>query len=196
MKYGLTVILIVSLGFVADTPVAATPHTSKYAGEENRTIKSLSADDISELRRGGGWGLAKSAELNGVPGPAHLLELKNEIPLSPEQVAEIETLYEEMKAKAIEQGERLISLERGLEKHFQDRTITEDILQSSLAAIAETQRDLRYTHLATHLKTPGILTEEQIAAYNKLRGYGTPDPCAAVPTGHDPAMWRQHNGCK
>ena len=29
---------------------------SAYAGEESRQIKSLSADDITELRRGGGWG--------------------------------------------------------------------------------------------------------------------------------------------
>jgi hypothetical protein len=47
-----------------------------YAGQDARDIKSLSAEDIAELRRGGGWGFAKSAELNGMPGPAHLLELK------------------------------------------------------------------------------------------------------------------------
>lgn len=45
-----------------------------YAGMQNRAIKSLSDNDINELRRGGGWGLALSAELNGMPGPAHLLE--------------------------------------------------------------------------------------------------------------------------
>jgi hypothetical protein len=62
---------------------------SPYAGEQTRAIKSLSQDDIAELRRGGGWGLAKAAELNGVPGPAHLLELKDDIPLNEEQVAAI-----------------------------------------------------------------------------------------------------------
>jgi len=46
-------------------------HVSKYAGEENRAIKSLSESDIEELLSGSGWGLAKAAELNGVPGPAH-----------------------------------------------------------------------------------------------------------------------------
>ena len=57
---------------------------SKYGGQKGRAIKSLSADDIAELQRGGGWGLAKAAELNGVPGPAHLLEMKNEVPLTVE----------------------------------------------------------------------------------------------------------------
>jgi hypothetical protein len=39
-----------------------------YAGLQNRAIKSLSDNDIKELRRGGGWGLALAAELNGMPG--------------------------------------------------------------------------------------------------------------------------------
>jgi len=46
-----------------------------YAGMQNRAVKSLSDDDIKELRRGGGWGLALAAELNGMPGPSHLSEL-------------------------------------------------------------------------------------------------------------------------
>ena len=49
-----------------------------YAGMQNRAVKSLSDNDIKELRRGGGWGLALAAELNGMPGPAHLLELKDQ----------------------------------------------------------------------------------------------------------------------
>ena len=57
-------------------------YKSKYAGEEKREIKSLSETDIEELKNGKGWGLAKAAELNGVPGPAHLLEMKNEIDLT------------------------------------------------------------------------------------------------------------------
>ena len=63
-----------------------------------------------------------------------------------------------------------------------------------LTAIEKSRTALRYIHLATHLATPEILTEEQIARYNMLRGYGGA-PCANVPAGHDPAMWRKHNGC-
>ena len=44
---------------------------------------------IAELEAGSGWGLALPAELNGRPGPAHLLELKEALGLSPEQVAAI-----------------------------------------------------------------------------------------------------------
>jgi len=48
---------------------------SPYAGEERRQIASLSKNDLAELRSGHGWGLALPAELNGVPGPTHLLEM-------------------------------------------------------------------------------------------------------------------------
>lgn len=40
---------------------------SPYAAMEGCEIKSLSAEDIEDLREGRGWGLALAAELNGVP---------------------------------------------------------------------------------------------------------------------------------
>lgn len=129
-------------------------HTSKYSGQENRSIKSLSPEDISELKRGGGWGLAKAAELNGVPGPIHLLELKDKIPLTASQVLEINAVYEVMKAQATELGLRLITLEQELEKHFQERSITDQTLMSSLERISEVRKDLRFAHLSAHLRTP------------------------------------------
>ncbi len=174
-----------------------TSHTqsSHYAGEENRSIKSLSANDIAELKRGGGWGLAKAAELNGVPGPAHLLEMKNEILLSREQTVQIEALFNQMKTQAIELGERLIANEQELELLFQSGSLSRDDLRASLIKISNTRMELRFIHLATHLKTPDILSPEQIKTYNDLRGYTNSDPCAHVPEGHDVEMWRKHNGC-
>lgn len=174
---------------------AAQHAPSPYAGEESREIKSLSADDIAELQRGGGWGLARPAELNGMPGPAHLLELKDEIPLSPEQVKEIEALYADMKQKAVAEGERLIALERELDSAFRTRTITPSGLQELLDRIERSRTALRFIHLSTHLQTPSLLRPEQIARYNALRGYAA-GPCDSVPSGHDPALWRKHNGCQ
>jgi hypothetical protein len=182
-------------------PLAAaateTPSAGPYAGEEGRAIKSLSAEDIAELRRGGGWGLAKAAELNGMPGPPHLLELQGAIPLEAAQVAELEALFEAMQADAIAVGEELIRLEAALDTRFRDTTITEASLGELLAQIAETRSRLRYIHLATHLATPALLSEQQISRYNALRGYaGAGDACAGeAPAGHDPAMWRRHQGC-
>ncbi len=194
------------LEWYAEGLPAATPHsdagdvqtptyTSKYVGEEYRAIKSLSEEDIQELEKGGGWGLAKAAELNGVPGPAHLLEMKEDIALTPEQVRKIEALYETMRQQAIQLGTELIELERQLNSHFAQRTIREDSLRDLLEKIGKTRIRLRYVHLATHLKTPDILTPEQITRYNTLRGYASEDPCANIPEGHDPEMWKKHNNC-
>ena len=176
---------------------SATDHSykSKYAGEEKREIKSLSETDIEELKNGKGWGLAKAAELNGVPGPAHLLEMKDEIDLSAKQVRAIEDLYKKMKQEAIPLGLELIELERELNNHFANRTITYELLGVLLERVARVQKKLRYVHLATHLKTPNTLTPEQIALYNKLRGYSSDDPCKNIPIGHDPEMWKKHHNC-
>ena len=169
---------------------------SKYAGQEGRAIKSLSADDIAELQCGGGWGLAKAAELNGVPGPAHLLEMKNEVPLTVEQVGSIEVIYADMKKQAVAKGEALIALETELEQHFIERTITDPILRELLGKIATPRSELRYIHLSTHLQTPKLLSEHQISRYNQLRGYSSSqDPCDNIPEGHDPDMYRKHNNC-
>jgi hypothetical protein len=50
---------------------------SKYIGQENRIIKSLSSEDIESLETGTGdafGGMARLAELNGYPGPRHILD--------------------------------------------------------------------------------------------------------------------------
>ena len=77
MKSKLSLVLLFI--FVTSMSVFAETYTSKYVGEEYRKIKSLSPDDVEELKKGGGWGLAKAAELNGLPGPAHILEMEDKI---------------------------------------------------------------------------------------------------------------------
>ena len=165
-----------------------------YAGFEAREIKSLSDQDIAELRRGGGWGLALPAELNGLPGPAHLLELQEELALSRDQIAAITLLFEEMQTEAIAAGERFIAAEAAVSAAFEDAAVSHEELSSLLATAAEARAALRLVHLSRHLATPALLTDEQVRRYSVLRGYSD-DPCASVPEGHDPTMWRSHNGC-
>ena len=178
-----------------ETADSTEDYRSKYAGQEYREIKSLSSEDIDELQKGKGWGLAKAAELNGVPGPVHLLEMKEEIKLSETQVTQIEQLYLTMKNDAIPLGLKLIELEKKLNNTFADRTIDEKALKDLLEKIADVYMSLRYVHLSTHLKTPNILTPFQMESYNKLRGYFSEDPCRNIPKGHDPEMWKKHHDC-
>jgi hypothetical protein len=167
--------LITAIAFLSLTinysALAAPPHHSAYDGQQHRSIKSLSPKDVAELRRGGGWGLAKAAELNGMPGPAHLLELKDQIALTPVQSTAIKILFSDMRRQAIAKGEELIGLEKQLDHGFKSRHITDQRLRALLSQIAQTREALRYIHLSTHLKTPKILTDTQVRKYNILRGY-------------------------
>jgi hypothetical protein len=45
------------------------------------------------------------------------------------------------------------------------------------------------------METPRLLPRAKITKYNELRGYTDPAPCTSIPDGHDPEMWRRHNGC-
>jgi len=169
---------------------------SPYVGLETRELKALSPEDVGALERGEGWGLALSAELNGVPGPAHLLELAEEIPLDAEQLAAVRELYEEMRAEAIAEGGMFLELEAEIEARFRAGDMPREVLVDLLMQSAESRGRLRAIHLSRHLDTLALLTPEQIARYAELRGYGESDPCAMVPKGHDPEVWRRHNGCE
>ncbi|MBV6658036.1 MAG: hypothetical protein KI785_09750 [Devosiaceae bacterium] len=165
-----------------------------YAGFESRSITSLSDDDIEQLRSGAGWGLALPAELNNHPGPAHLLENSDAIGLDAAQRTQVQALFDTMRADAIAAGERLIAAESALDEGFRAGDLTADDLRALLDEAVEAREALRFIHLSQHLRTVDILTEEQIARYNTVRGYAD-DPCAQVPEGHNATMWRLHNGC-
>ena len=190
------VLIFISGQFYAFAGSSLHSHQSVYSGQEKRLIKSLSANDITELRRGRGWGLALAAELNGMPGPVHLLDMRNDIDLNETQIKELRHLYNAMQKRAIEQGEKLIILETLLDNQFKTNTIDEKSLADILEKIAKVRKELRFIHLSTHLKSSGILSEIQISMYNQLRGYTSADPCMAVPKGHNQNKWRKHNSCE
>ena len=167
---------------------------SEYAGEEARLIKSLSKKDLEEIARGGGWGLARAAELNGVPGPTHLLELAEEIALTEQQRSDIEAIRAQMQSDAIAAGERFVAAEQALDEAFQQGAPDAEALERLVAEAGQAQAALRLVHLNAHLLTLPLLTDAQVSQYSVLRGYSV-DPCASIPDGHDPEMWRSHNGC-
>ena len=71
------VLLLSLLVFGASCSVKHNEHAhsaSPYSGEEKRAVKALSDDDLKNYLEGNGMGFAKAAELNGVPGPKHILE--------------------------------------------------------------------------------------------------------------------------
>ncbi len=143
-----------------------------YAGMQTRSIKALSEQQVADLSAGRGMGLALAAELNGYPGPAHVIELADELDLSTDQRTRVQGLFDSMKAEAIPLGTRLIEQEGDLDRQFANRTVTSESLKATTAAIAETLGVLRDTHLKYHLLMGEVLTSRQMTRYAQLRGYG------------------------
>jgi hypothetical protein len=156
-------LLLVTTAALSQTP---------YTGMQTRSIKALSEQQVADLGAGRGMGLALAAELNGYPGPAHVLELADKLDLSQEQRASIQRLFASMKAEAVPIGAKLIEQEADLDKQFATHSVTQDSLKASTAAIAVTQGELRDTHLKYHLSTVALLSQDQMYRYAELRGYG------------------------
>lgn len=144
---------------------------SPYTGEEKREIKALSDGDIKNYLEGNGMGFAKAAELNGVPGPKHILENESKLDLSPEQKQAIQNSFEKMKEQAVNLGRQIVENEKQLESLFRQTEITSDAVQAQTRKIAELQGNLRNAHLEAHLEMKKILSPQQVEKYNRLRGY-------------------------
>jgi Spy/CpxP family protein refolding chaperone len=144
---------------------------SPYAGEEVRSIKSLSTEEVESLRSGGGMGFAKLAELNSYPGPRHVLELADDLNLTPSQLAKTEALFEEMRLNAIALGEELLEAETSLDRDFERGAINPASLEQALFDIGRIRAKLRYVHLEAHLRQKRLLTTDQVAKYDEIRGY-------------------------
>ena len=142
-----------------------------YAGEQSRVIKALSEDEVKSYLAGAGMGYAKAAELNRYPGPMHTLELADKLDLSPDQRAAIESLMKRHKAEARELGAEVVRLERDLDALFAQTKATSGLVDAKLAEIGAAQARYRGSHLKTHIEATKLLTPDQVARYDALRGY-------------------------
>ncbi len=146
-------------------------HSSPYAGQEDSGIAALSANEVEQLRDGAGMGLARAAELNHYPGPKHVLEMAGELDLSATQRAAIDAAFDQMHTEAVRLGAEILTREEHLQRRFAHRHIDEPSLRQATSEIARLQGELRFAHLTAHLKTTDQLTSEQVARYDRLRGY-------------------------
>jgi len=161
-RFGLAVIGLAMCSAFAQTP---------YAGQQHREIKSLPAAEVADLLGGQGMGLAKAAELNGYPGPAHVLEHAQALALTPQQRSASEILMQRHKARAREMGFALVEAERALDQAFASKQVDAALLTRLTANIGAQQAQLREEHLRTHLEQTALLDKGQIDRYQQLRGY-------------------------
>ena len=163
--------LIGPLAALMLVPSLLIAQESPYAGLEGRKIKALSEQQVKSYLAGEGMGYALAAELNGYPGPRHVLELADSLALTETQRRRTKPVFEAMQAAAKRLGSEILTGEAELDSLFAARTITAESLQTALDRLGKLQGELRFVHLRAHLHMAEILTAEQVRRYSQLRGY-------------------------
>jgi Spy/CpxP family protein refolding chaperone len=157
------------------------PQPSPYVGFETREVKTLSTERQEGLKQGRGMGYALAAEMNGYPGPAHVIELAEPLALNADQKARTQAIFNKMQKDAIATGQALLAAEAHLDRMFAAKQATADRIEAQTAVAAAQEAKLRAIHLTAHLAMMEILTPEQVESYGRLRGYaGGAEP----PGGH------------
>jgi len=156
-------------------PVVAD-NVSPYRGQINTEIRGLSDQEVSDLREGRGMGRARAAELNGYPGPRHVLDAARagQLTLTPEQTRAAERLFDGMAREAQRLGDKILREEQGLEGEFRAGRISEADLNGRTLRIAALEGKLRAVHLRAHIAMRAVLSPSEIQQYNAIRGYEVP----------------------
>jgi Spy/CpxP family protein refolding chaperone len=142
-----------------------------YAGQQMREVASLSAEELQAFLDGRGMGLAKAAELNGHPGPMHVLELAEALQLSPDQRRLAKAAFDRMKAKAKALGEAYVEAEKAVDRAFKSGAADAAEVARRVAEANRLLGEVRLAHLMAHVEITPLLTPAQRARYAALRGY-------------------------
>ena len=153
------------------THSAARTHEQPYSGLQERSVRALPPERVTELLEGGGAGYALAAELNHYPGPTHVLQLSSQLQLTAIQRGSIEAIFTAMRSEAQILGRQLVDLETDLDRGFRGQSLTPSDLEALTDRIADVEGQLRNVHLQAHLQTKDVLTAEQVRLYDGLRGY-------------------------
>ncbi|MCH7639567.1 MAG: periplasmic heavy metal sensor [Bacteroidetes bacterium] len=160
-------------------PVAAYAQHAEHQQHPNtdhqgQHTSSLSADDITGLQEGRGMGMARPAELNGYPGPLHVLELADALGLTMDQRMEAQRLREALLAKAQPLGAQIVERERRLDMMFVQQRADREMIEAATAEIGLLRAQLRAVHLNAHVGMYAAMTSGQRTRYTNLRGHEGP----------------------
>lgn len=163
-------IYFIALLFALPVLAVAQDHHQRHADNAPQ-VKSLTEAEVAGYLEGRGMGMAKPAEMNSYPGPMHVLELADKLQLTDKQRTEAERIFAAMRAEAVRLGKQIVEKENELNRLFAGRKATREDLRSLTGEIGRLQAELRAVHLAAHIEMTRELTEEQINAYDQLRGH-------------------------
>jgi Spy/CpxP family protein refolding chaperone len=108
------------------------------------------------------------AELNNYPSVRKVLNLKKELALTTEQVAQLNTINAELKRKMKEMGAFIIKNETTLNELFRTKQINDGSLIFYTNRAGLYIGELRNAMLQTYLKVQNILTAEQLKKYQQI----------------------------
>jgi hypothetical protein len=172
------------IAMLAALPVAGQQHDPGQHGQHTQQGQGQAAAktetehhaflqmEREALAQGQGFGMALAADRSGYPGPKHILELKEQLKLTAEQEAAVTALMAAMKEKARPLGAKILESEQRLEEMFRAGR-SEAELREETYRIATLRAELRWVHLETHLAARKLLTEEQLATYQRVRHGGS-----------------------
>ena len=154
-------------------PPAAEELHSAYAGQKDVATTGLLPAEVEALEQGKGMAQALPAEVNGYPGPRHVLDAAEAgtLDLQASQRQELERIYDRMHSHAVAKGAEILTSEAELARRFLHAHIDLPTLNEIAGRIARLRGELRTIHLAAHLETRALLSPEQVSAYRALRGY-------------------------
>ncbi|HEY0847188.1 MAG TPA: hypothetical protein VGE12_17595 [Noviherbaspirillum sp.] len=168
MKFSVILALPALFGVL---PLAGLAAENPYAGMEQRPIKALSEGEVGDYLAGRGMGTSRVAELNHYPGPRHVLDHAGQLGLSPAQIEQVQQVHDAMADEARRIGRRIVLKEAELEGLYASSQATAENTQRVVRELAALQADYRLAHLNAHLSMKLLLSPQQIAAYDRVRGY-------------------------
>jgi hypothetical protein len=148
---------------------AATAHDRPLAtGELAPALRAA-------LARGDGVGLAKPAEVNGFPGPRHVLDLADALELDAAQRTASAAIYQRMHERARGLGAEYIAAWDALNELWRGVRVDAAELRRRTTELGRLEGELRAVHLDAHREQAALLSTEQRRRYATLRqGHARP----------------------
>jgi len=121
--------------------------------------------DREALLNGDGNDQALYAELNGYPGPKHILDLASKLALTARQKHDIRELYNDTRTRARVLGKLIVKVEEEMHYAFNSGMLARESIEDDAESVGKMRGTLRGVHLAAHIKTRELLTKNQIKQY-------------------------------
>lgn len=162
--------MVALAGSWAISPKTPPPSSLSTAGlEADPFLEHLSAAQLDALLSGEDLGFTRAVEQYMTPSPRAVLALAGPLALTEEQLQETRRIAAERRRLAVEAGRAVIDAERSLGRAMRSLTGGPEDARTLEAfdAAADAWRRLRRVHIEAHMRTLGVLTPEQVGAYQE-----------------------------